>query len=29
VIDITSALGQSPLTPELSQYDSFIPKQGA
>ncbi len=29
VIDITSALGQSPLKPELSEYDSFIPKQGA
>jgi transposase len=27
VIDITGALGQSPLKPELSQYDSFIPKQ--
>lgn len=29
VIDITSRLGQSPLTPELSQYDSLIPKTGA
>ena len=28
VIDITSRLGQSPLTPELSQYDSLIPKEG-
>ena len=29
VIDITSRLGQSPLKPELSQYDSLIPKKGS
>lgn len=29
VIDITSRLNQSPLIPELSQYDSLIPKKGA
>ena len=28
VIDITSRLHQSPLTPELSQYDSLIPNKG-
>ena len=28
VIDITSRLNQSPLIPELSQYDSLIPKKG-
>jgi len=29
VIDITSRLGQSPLQPGLSQYDSLIPKKGS
>ena len=28
VVDITSRLGQSPLQPELSRYDSLIPKSG-
>jgi hypothetical protein len=28
VIDITSRLNQRPLTPELSKYDSLIPKEG-
>jgi transposase len=28
VIEITSRLNQSPLKPELSQYDSLIPKKG-
>jgi transposase len=29
VISIAELLGQKPLQPELSEYDSFIPKQGA
>jgi hypothetical protein len=28
VIDITSRLNQSPLTPNLSSYDRLIPKEG-
>jgi hypothetical protein len=28
VIEITSRRNQSPLKPELSQYDSLIPKKG-
>jgi len=28
VIDITSRFNQIPLKPELSQYDSLIPKKG-
>jgi transposase len=29
IIDITSRFNQNPLQPELSQYDSLIPKKGA